>query len=290
MAITNFIPELWEAAIQLPFERALVFAQPSVVNRKYEGDIREMGDTVHVGTIADPTVNTYDKTTDLAVEDLTDSELTMVIDQGQYFNFRVNDVDKAQAAGDFQGPASFRAAFKMKDKLDNYVASLYTGVLAANNITLAGGVTTPVDVSAGDTAAGDAAYDMLVNLQIALDDADCPTDGRYAIVPPKVHGALLHNNLFVRVNESGSTEGLRNGTVGRAVGFDILKSNNCASPAAGQKIVMAGIPDALSVAEQITQTEALRAQNRFADLVRGLHVYGAKLFRPEGIAVATVAV
>ncbi|MFE7609242.1 phage major capsid protein [Streptomyces celluloflavus] len=280
MAITKFVPELWSAAVQLPFERALVYGQPTVSNRKYEGEIRQMGDTVHVTSILDPTVRKYDKATDLQVEDLADDQADLKIDQGDYFNFRVNDVDKVQAAGDFQGPATQRAGFRMKDQLDRYIASLYTGAAKANQLGA-------IEVA---KTSPEAAYDVLVELGVKLDEADCPTDGRYVIVPPDFHGVLLRDDRFVRADASGSEQGLRNGIVGRAAGFDVLKSNNCPSPSAGERIVQAGIPDALSVAQQIVETEALRSQARFADLVRGLNIYGAKLFRPEGIATAQVKV
>lgn len=278
MAITNFIPELWSAAVQVPFERSLVYAQGSVVNRKYEGQISQMGDTVHVTSIADPTIRAYDRTTDLTTEDLDDSSTSLVIDQGAYFSFRVNDVDRVQAAGDFQGPATQRAGYRLKDGLDRYVAGLYTE--AENQLGA-------VEVAKGALGG---AYDVLVELSVALTQADCPTDGRYVVVPPEFHGVLQRDDRFVRVDASGTDQTLRNGIVGRAAGFDILLSNNAPTAEGGERVVMAGIPDAISVAEQITQTEALRAQNRFADIVRGLHVYGAQVFEPAGLATALVDV
>lgn len=280
MAITNFIPELWDAAVRVPFERSLVYAQGSVVNRKYEGQVSQMGDTVHVTSIADPTIRTYDKTTDLTTEDLSDSGTSLEIDQGQYFSFRVNDVDKVQAAGDFQGPATARAGYRLKDGLDTYVAGLYTGAQAANQLGV-------IEVAKDQSGT---AYDILVELSVKLTQADAPTDGRYVVVPPEFHGVLQRDDRFVRVDASGTDQTLRNGIVGRAAGFDILLSNNAPAPAAGQRVVQAGIPDAISVAEQITQTEALRDQGRFADIVRGLHIFGAKVFEPAGVATAIVEV
>lgn len=279
MAITNFVPELWSAAVQVPFERSLVYAQGSVVNRKYEGQITQMGDTVHVTSIADPTIRTYDKTTDLTTEDLDDSSTSLVIDQGNYFSFRVNDVDKVQAAGDFQGPATARAGYRLKDGLDTHVAGLYTAADAANQLG-------SIEVAKNQSGT---AYDILVELSVKLTQADAPTDGRYVVVPPEFHGVLQRDDRFVRVDASGTDTTLRNGVVGRAAGFDILLSNN-APTVAGERVVQAGIPDAISVAEQITQTEALRAQARFADIVRGLHVFGAQVFEPTGLATALVSV
>ena len=280
MAITNFVPELWSAAVQVPFERSLVYAQGSVVNRKYEGQITQMGDTVHVTSIADPTIRTYDKTTDLTTEDLDDTSTSLVIDQGNYFSFRVNDVDKVQAAGDFQGPATARAGYRLKDGLDTHVAGLYTAADAANQLG-------SIEVAKNQSGT---AYDILVELSVKLTQADAPTDGRYVVVPPEFHGVLQRDDRFVRVDASGTDNTLRNGLIGRAAGFDILLSNNSPTTAEGERVVQAGIPDAISVAEQITQTEALRAQARFADIVRGLHVFGAQVFEPTGLATALVDV
>jgi hypothetical protein len=93
------------------------------------------------------------------------------------------------------------------------------------------------------------------------------------------------SNLFVRLDASGTTEGLRNGMVGRAAGFDILLSNNVPLISTDFAII-AGTDMAISFAEQINKTEAYRPEAKFADAVKGLTLYGAKLVRPEGLAYA----
>lgn len=289
MAITNFIPELWSAAVQLPFEKALVFGQPSVVNRDYEGQIKQQGDTVNITTIGDPTIKTYDKTVDIEVEDLSDGTIKLLIDQGDYFAFRVNDVDKVQAAGDFQGPATQRAGYGLKDKVDRYIAGFANlavgsgGPITANRL---GNVSVVNGTGTGKPGAGQTtAWNVLVDLNQKLNEQSVPTDGRYVIVSPSFYSALLMDPRFTRVDASGTSEGLRNGIVGRALGFDVLMSNNTVS-ASSRNLIVAGVPGALSFASQIVETEALRSEKRFADIIRGLHVYGAKITRPEGIATA----
>lgn len=289
MAITNFIPELWSAAVQLPFEKALVFGQPSVVNRDYEGEIKQQGDTVNITTIGDPTIKTYDKTVDIEVEDLSDGTIKLLIDQGDYFAFRVNDVDKVQAAGDFQGPATQRAGYGLKDKVDRYIAGFANlavgsgGPITANRL---GNVSVVNGTGTGKPGAGQTtAWNVLVDLNQKLNEQSVPTDGRYVIVSPSFYSALLMDPRFTRVDASGTSEGLRNGIVGRALGFDVLMSNNTVS-ASSRNLIVAGVPGALSFASQIVETEALRSEKRFADIIRGLHVYGAKITRPEGIATA----
>lgn len=295
MTIANFVPELWSAAVQLPFERKLVFAQPTVTNRNYEGVISAMGDTVNITTITDPTVNSYNKANDLEIEDLDDDQLQLLIDQGDYFAFRVNDVDKRQAAGDFQGPALRRAGIKMAGKVDTFLADLsYAHVQAANQL----GHQTVVSGGTGKAGSGQVlAYDVLVDLEEKLNEADVPDDDRYVIIPPKFLSALIRDLRFSRVDASGSSETLRNGMVGRALNFDVLVSNNCHKMTSADVtaslgtlndlVVQAGVPAAQSLAVQITETEAMRQEKRFADLVRGLQVYGGKTLYVDGIATAS---
>lgn len=277
MSILRFRPEIWSAVLLKAKERKLVFAQPTVVNRDYEGDISQMGDVVHISSIGDPTVATYTAGDTLTYEDLQDAGQTMPIDQGQKFAFKVDDIDKRQARGDVMGEAMRRAAYKLASTVDLYVAGLYTGVVTANAI--------------GTTAVttGDIAYTQLVALRTKLTEADVPTEGRYVIVPPWYYGLLLNNDKFVRVDASGTSAGLRNGIVGRAAGFDVLESNNCINVTGDDYIVQAGVDAAISYADQIMQTEALRLQSTFADAVRGLHVWGCKLVRPDFIATLTAS-
>lgn len=292
MAITNFVPELWSAAIQLPFEKALVYGQSTVVNRKYEGEIKQQGDAVNITTISDPTIRSYNKANDITVEDLTDGTLKLTIDQGDYFAFRVNDVDKVQAAGDFQGPATQRAAFGLKDTVDKFIAGLfYAGAHADNKL----GRVTVVNGGTGKAGSGQIlSTDVLIELAEKLNAKSAPSDGRYVVVPPKFLSALVRSPEFMRVDASGSSESLRNGLVGRAFGFDVLVSNNV--PAVGGSgadkddlVIVAGIPEATTFANQLIEVEALRSEARFADLVRGLNVYGAKVTHADGIATATAS-
>lgn len=294
MAIGNFVPELWAAAVQMGFEKDAVFSQPNVSNRDYEGQIQQMGDTVHVTTIGAPTIRTYDKTTDLTVEDLSDTDLSLVVDQGKYFAFRVNDVDKVQAAGDFQGPATDEAGSGIKDAIDAYIASMYYAGAHADNKVGRLTVWDGADFTRPDTGQK-TAYDALALLKAKLDAKSVPTTGRYAVVDGTLSGALLHDDRLVHADKAASDQTLRNGVIGRVLGFDVLVSNNVqkAGGAGADKndlVIGAGIASAVSVAVQILNTEAIRDGNRFADIVRGLAVYGGKVMRPEGIATATVTV
>jgi len=216
MAVTYFQPEVWAAQLLSTLARSLVYG--GIVNRDYEGEIANFGDTVHIPSVADPNVFDYTKDTDLtAVQALTDAELQMVISQAKAFNFQIDDIDLRQvrAGGALMSEAANRAAFKLRDVADKYLAGLMNvGASATNSLGLVDG-TTATNV-----------YDlMLVPASVKLDEADVPTEGRFIVVPPGVYGKLLLDARFVKANESGSNA-LHNGVVGEAAGFSIYKSNN----------------------------------------------------------------
>lgn len=276
----NFIQTVWAARLLSALEKALVYGQTGVVNRDYEGEITQAGDTVKIGSIGDPTIGTYTKDTDITVEVLTDAEQTLLINQQKYFAFTVDDVDKAQQNVNSLDEAMSRAAYKLRDVADQFIAANYSLVPAGN---LVGSDGSPVAALASG-----AAYDHLVNLGIELDEANVPTEGRWVVVPPFFHGALLKDDRFVGTGGTKAEATLANGQVGEAAGFRVLKSNNVPIASSTKYKVIAGHPMAYSYAEQISKVESYRKEKGFADGVKGLHVYGGKLVRPYAWAVGTV--
>lgn len=282
MAINAFIPEIWAAQLMVALRKALVFGQPAIANRNYEGDISQSGDTVRITSISDPTIGTYvANTTTITPENLTDAQRTLLIDQAKYFAFEVDDIEQRQAKGDVLPEAISRAAYKLADVVDQYIAAFYTSVPAANDLGT-------VAVTAADpTALYD---DVLVPLSVKLDEANVPTEGRWVVLPPWLHGRGLSDDRFIRADASGTTSGLRNAIIGSAAGFDIYKSNNVVNSAGDDYEVLAGGGNlAISYAEQINKVEAYRPENAFSDAVKGLHLWGAKVLRPEALAGATVS-
>jgi N4-gp56 family major capsid protein len=274
MAITTFIPELWSARLLYNLENSHVATQ--LVNRDYEGIIRNQGDTVHINSIGEITVSDYTKNTDLAdPEVLATTDQTLVIDQAKAFNFQVDDIDKAQAAGDIVNTAMQRAAYKLADASDAYLLkTIANGASSANAV----GGTTGVALTAENV------YENMVKLRTALDKANVPTAGRSVVVPPDVYALLLLDDRFVKASDAGTANSvLLNGEVGKVAGMSVFMSNNVAKKSS-QWIVTAQVPYATTYAEQIISTEAYRMEKRFADGVKGLHVYGAKVTDSTAIA------
>ena len=279
MALTTFIPELWNARLLNALDKAHVFA--GLVNRDYEGEIKKQGDTVHINTIGEVTIGTYTKDTDFTSgpQALTATDSTLVINQAKYFNFAVDDIDTAQAAGDIMDKAMQRAAYGLADAADKYLADQLAAAITTANGNQVG--TTTVALTKENV------YENIVKMKTTLDKANVPTTGRWLVVPPEMVALILQDDRFVKTGGTKAEDTLANGWVARAVGFDIYESNNCNSTNASSTTtytITAGDEGACTYAEQISDTEAYRPEKRFADAVKGLHLYGAKVVDPKRLA------
>ena len=273
MAVTGFIPKLWSARLLNALDKSHVFA--NVVNRDYEGEIKKMGDTVHINTIGAVTIGTYTQNTDFTSgpETLATTDQTLTIDQAKYFNFQVDDIDAAQAAGDIMDKAMTRAAYGLADASDKYIAGILAGAADTSNLVSS----TAVALTSSNV------YENVVKMRTILDKANVPTAGRWLVIPPEMYALILLDDRFVKTGGEMAEGILRTGLVAQAAGFDIYLSNNCVNSSETYTIV-GGVDSAATYAEQIVSTEAYRPEKRFADAVKGLHVYGAKVVDKAQIA------
>lgn len=276
MSLDNFIPEVWAARLLHNLQKTLVFGQAGVMNRDYEGDIRGFGDTVRIHAIGPVTVAEYTRNTDIAgPETLADAETTLTINRARYVNFQIDDVDRAQQMPRLMDAAMREAAYALADEADTYLASLWQQVATSNFI---GSEASPVVLTANSL------YERLVDLGVVLDEANAPRAGRFCILPPWCYGLLLKDDRFVKAGTVTSDRVLRNGEVAQATGFTIYISNNVAHVNQTKYKIIAGVPMAWTFAQQIREVEAYRHPLRFADAVKALHLYGAKVTRPSALA------
>jgi hypothetical protein len=281
VGLDNFIPAVWSGSILVALETAHRYAQSGVVNRDYEGEISAMGDRVKINSIGDVAIGNYVKNTDIAdPEQLDDAQQELAIDQAKYFNFAVDDVDKAQTKPKVMGEAMKRSAYGLSNTADVFVAGRMAAAVPTDN--LIGTEASPKT----DLGTVTLAYDYLVDLGVLLDESDTPEDGRWVIVPPWFHGILNKDDRFVKSGTPAGDAALRNGRIGEAAGFTVLKSNNVPSTTATTKFkIIAGHDMATSYAEQLNEVEAYRPEKRFSDAVKGLHLYGGKVVRPVNLAM-----
>lgn len=274
----EFIPTVWAARLLVALEDALIYGQAHVCNRDYEGEINEAGNTVKIASIGDVTVNDYVRNTDIDdPEILTDEEQSLLIDQSKYFNFFVDSVDRAQTNVNIMDQAMQHSAWALRGIADTYIAGLMANAVPAGKTI---GTTAAPVVPTKDTA-----YEFLVDLGVLLDESSTPTGGRFVIIPAWFHGLLLKDDRFVRAGTVKGETRLANGEVGEAAGFRILKSNNVPSVTGAKFKIVAGHSIATTYVEQVLDLQTYKPEKRFGDAVKGLHVYGAKVLRPNSLAM-----
>ena len=276
MSVNNFIPQIWSARLLEHLDKAHVYA--NLVNRDYEGEIRNFGDTVKVNQIGDITIKDYTKGSDIEdPDDLDGTQQILTINQSKYFNFGIDDVDNAQTNPKLMNEAMSRTAYGMNDVTDSFIANLMA-VEAGSTI---GSDDSPIVPTATN------AYDYLVDLGTALTEANVPLVGRWVVVPAWYHGLLLKDSRFVASGTDYNKAILEGGYVGVASGFKIWISNNVPNTSGTKYKIIAGTNAATSYAEQLTEVEGYRPEKSFKDAVKGLHIYGAKVFQKKCLACMT---
>jgi N4-gp56 family major capsid protein len=282
MSLDNFIPTLWAVELLENLNDAHVYVD--LLNRDYEGQISNLGDTVKINSIGRVTINTYTKNSGInAPETLDDSQLMLAITEAKYYNFEIDDIDKKQQQPKLMRAAMEEAGWGLSDTADAFVAALLEAdVDAGSKLTAA--------TSVGTGATDDDAYELLVDLGVMLDENNVPGSGRWVVIPPWYRGMLLKDPRFVSFGTSGNLDRLRNGQIGEAAGFTIAVSNNV-PVSSSDYTVIAGHKLAATFAEQINDPEGFRPEDAFGDAMKGLHLYGAKVPRPYALAsvVATSA-
>jgi len=282
MSTANFIPTSWAGAILAWLEKSLVYA--SVVNRNYEGEIKQAGDKVKISQIGDISVNDYAKT-DITLQTLESAAQFLEITEQKYFAFTVDDIDNLQANVNLMDAASAKAAYALRDTADQFIAAQYTD---AGIVTGLGTTNSPLTVTSDGASATTKGSTLLSIFARRLDDAKVPKDGRWMVIPPWLEQKLIMEKVVLPM--VGTDANYTNGRIGQTVfGFDLRTSHNVPNASAAKYRILAGVNDAITYAEQIVGVEAFRPEKRFADAVKGLHVYGGKVIRPDMLACACVS-
>ena len=273
MAITTFIPTLWSARLIDALEKAHVAT--NFVNKDYEGEIRGQGDTVKINRLGAITVKNYTKNTDMASpDDLTTADTTLTISQAKYFNFQVDDIDAVQARASLVDKAMTNASYELADVADKYIFGVIAGGVDSANLL------STVQLTASNI------YQKIVEMRTIMDKNNIPTAGRKIAIPPEAYALLLQDSRFVAGGGAQAEATVRNGLVGNVAGFSVFESNNLPyDTGKSEYSIIASVESATTYAEQIVETEAYRMEKRFADGVKGLHVYGASVLDGKRIVV-----
>ena len=336
----NFSPVIYSKQVQLAFRKASTVED--ITNNDYFGEIANMGDSVKIIKEPEVSVQSYARGTQITAQDLNDEDFTLVVDQANYYAFKIDDIEAAHSHVNFMQMASDRAAYRLRDQYDQDVLGYLSGFQQSAKHTNAGTARTTASGTKALTEAGSdellstmklkkgsftnittgsagehsipltprlpgatalptaTASPLMVIARMGrlLDTQFVDSAGRWLVVDP-IFVEMLKDEDSRMLNSDFGGSGLQNGLViNNLHGFRVYVSNNLpkigtgpgTSGTANQNtdfgVIVAGHDSAVATAQQITKTETYRDPDSFADIVRGMHLYGRKILRPEGIVTA----
>ena len=292
-----FLPSIYSKKVLNFFRKSSVVE--AITNTDYAGEISAYGDSVKI--IKEPVISVYDYTrgSDTTSTKLTDQELTLVVDSAKAFKFIVDDIETKMSHVNFKEVASSSAAYALKDSFDAAViANMFSGlsssspdhVLGADSATALGA---GVYDGAGSVDLGTSGetdpLDLMARMARLLDEQNVPEEGRWFVAGPDFYEQLSQSgSKLLSVDYNAGQGSIRNGLVssGKLRGFSMYKSNNIAATSNATGKCLAGHISSTATAQTIISTEVLRDPSSFGDIVRGLHVYGSKVLRPEALVGA----
>lgn len=285
----KLIPTIWAKKLLERFYDATVFA--AIAQTDYLGEIKSMGDKVIVNKVPDITINNYRMGDNLVYQRPPADTIELVIDQGKYWAFALDDVADVQSMIKMTGPWAENASEQLKITVDTESLAYLVGKADADNLGATAGrisdnnlgtTLAPVPVTKANV------IDYIVDLGTVMDEQNAPETGRKLIIPAWMAGLIKKSDLKDASITGDSVSVLRNGRLGVIDRFEIFVSNLLPTSGANQ-YVFALHPKALTFATQLTKTETLRAESTFGDLMRGLMVYGRGVVQPtllvEGVVV-----
>ena len=307
-----FVPQIYSAKMQAKFYAASVV--PAIANHDWEGDIANYGDKVIIRKI--PTITVFDHVVnaDLPIQDVSDESITLIIDKAKGYNFNVTYVDEYQSDIALIEKLTEDASMQMKVAVDsNCFYGTFGGAAAANQGATAGAKSGAYNLgteAAPVTLTGANILQTLTALAGVLDEQNIPESERALVIDPVTRQLLMQSNLAQAQFMGDSQSMVRNGKIGAIDRFTVYVSNNLprtntgqaywtsgdgsqiATAAAGttnrRRVLMACHKSAISFASNMTKLETVRNPNDFGDFVRGVNIYGFKVTKPEGMAVAIV--
>lgn len=264
-AIRDTVPIIFAAKVLKVIDDKLVFGK--IATKEYQGEIKQKGSRVEIIGLGEVTINEYDDTATPAVtyEAPKDSAIFLDVDKAYYYGISMGDIKEKQSSVNHMTNYADKAGYGLDKKVDTFIASLYnqtaTGAAYVSDTTCDTATVTSVIGELWDACEG-------VNIE-----------KKFIVLPSWVTLKLLLAGILKAQDLEGE---LKNGFVGRVLNFDMYQSNRCvALTGTKRNVIMAGSYDSIAFVQQIIESEVLRLETRFADAIRGLHVWGSRVIKPK---------
>jgi len=215
----NFAPEIFSQKVLKFFRRASV--AEDITNTDYTGEIENFGDTVKIMKEPTLTVTPYQRGSVINPQDLSDDQITLIVDKANAFAFKIDDIEERHSHINFEALATSSGAYSLKRKFDANILQNMSDAAGIGASAVAG-TTLTVTAAAGDIGTANAPInvetdDNGINMMLAmarlLDDQSVPEENRWFVAPPIFYQkAFQAGNKISEINITGDcTSPLRNG-------------------------------------------------------------------------------
>lgn len=281
--VSYFQQTIWSKAIQKDLET--ITSLRNHCDFQYEKDSKNAKEVKILG-VTRPTIRTYVSGTSLTRESVVDTSQTLQINQYKYFNFEVEDIDKAQSVPGLLEATIHEASLGLAEEGDKYVASIIE--------TATEDGTSPLPQS------GSVISLTKANAMASIEDGFATLYGNnvkvnemlYLEVAPAVF--VLYRQALTELS-TNNPEILKKGAVGKINNAYVCVENLLPTGKTGTGSAdnvyynILRTPKAIAFVEQIDKVEAYRPEDAFTDAVKGLYAFGAKIVRPKEIYIMKTA-
>ena len=278
------IPTIFDNKILRSLKIASV--EDEITNDNYSGTIKDKGDTVKI--IKQPVVTTKPYTRGVQIErqEIVDEDLSLVIDQGNYYGYALEDVEVVQSHIDWEDACADAAGYSLHNAYDSEVLTYISGQVATATTVSSGGSPSTIGYGSGNTFTP---YNALNRLRRLLDEQNVPFDGRWVVASPAFWEMVAdEDGKIVEAQVMGDKESvMRAGKLAsgaKLAGFTCFQSNNAPTYSASVPILLAGHVDAVATASQVLKSRVMPNPNAFGMMYDGLHIYGRKALRTNALA------
>ena len=243
-------------------------------NRKYEGKVKGKGESVKILGVGKPTIKSITKASRNneieAAEEIEDSSVVMYINQIRYFNYKIGDIDKAQAMDGVMDALEAETSEALADEVDKYIA----GFAVDSSVAKLNKTTTVVTK--------DNILSLLDSAIQKLYENDVKTSTKLVVtISPRFF--TLFKQAYID-KDTNNSEMLKNGRVAKYGSVVVKMSNNVHKTENGNTDnIMIRTQRAIAFAKPLTHTEAYRPEKSFADAVKGFILFDAKVVRPKEV-------
>lgn len=285
-AATKFIPEVVAAGIEEKLEKAWKLV--ALCNRKYEGAIKNQGDTVKIRTVgkvsAHPLARNDARTSIAAAEEIEGDFLTLPIDQIVYTNTKVDSIDELATDVSLMDATTKEMAQAIAGYHDTYVADLVKALATADATKVVKDGTNNWIVTKTN------AVDFVMDAITSLREGNVPESAPLALViDPKTYGTLVKAAI---VDKTSNNEVYDNGYMGKVLGVDIIMSNNLSADSTAKYAFITVKDKAIAFAQQISKVIHYRDDSHEldADFIKSYSLFGSKVLFPDYMRVLPIAI